>query len=146
VACEIGVFFLMPQLMHRFRLKEIMVFSFGCAVARFLMIGWGVEWPPVVLAAQVLHAATYGAHHATAMLLVHHYFRGRNQAKGQALYTGLTFGLGGTLGGLFSGYAWEPLGPGLTFTASAAAVLLGLVLVNWKMHADHKNESAAIGY
>jgi PPP family 3-phenylpropionic acid transporter len=80
------------------------------------------------------------------MLLVHHYFRGRNQAKGQALYTGLTFGLGGTLGGLFSGYAWEPLGPGLTFTASAAAVLLGLVLVNWKMHADHKNESAAIGY
>lgn len=146
VACEIGVFFLMPQLMHRFRLKEIMVFSFGCAVARFLMIGWGVEWPSVVLAAQVLHAATYGAHHATAMLLVHHYFRGRNQAKGQALYTCLTFGLGGTLGGLFSGYAWERLGPGLTFTASAAAVLLGLVLVNWKMHADHKNESAAIGY
>jgi MFS transporter, PPP family, 3-phenylpropionic acid transporter len=132
--------------MHRFRLKEIMIFSFGCAVARFLMIGWGVEWPPVILAAQVLHAATYGAHHATAMLLVHHYFRGRNQAKGQALYTSLTFGLGGTLGGLFSGYAWERLGPGLTFTVSAAAVLLGLVLVVWKMHTDHTNERTAIGY
>ena len=49
VICEIGVFFLMPQLMHRFRLKQIMVFSFGCAVARFLMIGWGVEWPAVVV-------------------------------------------------------------------------------------------------
>ena len=46
VICEIGVFFLMPQLMHRFRLKQVMAFSFGCAVARFLMIGWGVEWPP----------------------------------------------------------------------------------------------------
>jgi len=146
VICEIGVFFLMPQLMHRFRLKQVMAFSFGCAVARFLMIGWGVESPPVVLAAQILHAATYGAHHATAMLLVHHYFRGRNQAKGQALYTSLTFGLGGTLGGLFSGYAWERLGPGLTFTVSAAAVLLGLVLVVWKMHADHTSESTAISY
>ncbi|SEL13534.1 MFS transporter [Nitrosovibrio tenuis] len=137
VICEIGVFFLMPQLMHRFRLKQVMAFSFGCAIVRFLMIGWGVEWPSVVLAAQILHAATYGAHHATAMLLIHHYFRGRNQAKGQALYTSLTFGLGGTLGGLFSGYGWERLGPGLTFTMSAAAVLLGLVLVAWKMDADH---------
>ncbi|HEX8874923.1 MAG TPA: MFS transporter [Nitrosospira sp.] len=137
VICEIGVFFLMPQLMHRFSVKQVMVFSFGCAAVRFLMIGWGVEWPAVVLAAQILHAATYGAHHATAMLLVHRYFRGRNQAKGQALYTSLTFGLGGTLGGLFSGYAWERLGPGLTFTLSATAALLGLALVGWKMRADH---------
>jgi MFS transporter, PPP family, 3-phenylpropionic acid transporter len=136
VACEIGVFFLMPQLMHRFGVKQIMIFSFSCAVARFLMIGWGVEWPVIVLLAQVLHAATYGAHHAAAMVVVHHFFRGRHQAKGQALYTSLTFGLGGTLGGLFSGYVWEWLGPGLTFTMSAAAVLLGLGLVIRRMKVD----------
>ncbi|MEP7371286.1 MAG: MFS transporter [Nitrosospira sp.] len=131
---EIGVFFLMPQLMRRFGLKQIMVFSFSCAIARFLMIGWGVEWPVIVLLAQILHAATYGAHHATAMMLVHHFFRGRHQAKGQALYTSLTFGLGGAFGGVFSGYVWERLGAGLTFTMSAAAVLLGLGLVVWKMN------------
>jgi MFS transporter, PPP family, 3-phenylpropionic acid transporter len=136
VISEVGVFFLMPQLMHRFRLKQLMTFSFGCAVARFLMIGWGVGSPYVVLAAQFLHAATYGLHHATAMLLVHHFFPGRNQAKGQALYISLTFGLGGALGGLLSGYTWEPLGPGLTFTMSAAAVLLGLFLIEWKMQVD----------
>jgi len=137
VIAEIGVFFLMPQIMHRFSLKQMMVFSFSCAIARFLMIGWGVRWPAAVMAAQVLHAATYGSHHATAMLLVHHFFRGRHEAKGQALYISLTFGLGGTLGGLLSGYTWEPLGPGLTFTVSAAAVLLGLILIVWKMQADH---------
>ncbi|KIO49032.1 MFS transporter [Nitrosospira sp. NpAV] len=134
VICEISVFFLMPQLMRRFGLKQIMAFSFSCAIARFLMIGWGVEWPIVVLLAQILHAATYGAHHATAMMLVHHFFRGRHQAKGQALYTSLTFGLGGTFGGVFSGYAWEWLGPGLTFTLSAVAVLFGLGLVIRKMN------------
>lgn len=136
VICEIGIFFLMPQLMRRFRMKQIMVFSFGCAVARFLMIGWGVEWPFVILAAQVLHAATYGAHHATAMMVVHRLFGGPHQAKGQALYTSLTFGLGGTIGGIFSGYSWDWLGPGITFTISAAAVLVGLGLVVWKTDID----------
>lgn len=136
VICEIGVFFLMPQLMRRFGLKQIMAFSFSCAIARFLMIGWGVEWPIIMLLAQILHAATYGAHHATAMMVVHHFFRGRHQAKGQALYTSLTFGLGGTFGSIYSGYVWEGLGPGLTFTMSAAAVLLGLALVIWKMNPD----------
>lgn len=134
VICEIGVFFLMPQLMRRFGLKQIMIFSFSCAIARFLMIGWGVDWLVVVVLAQILHAATYGAHHATAMMLVHHFFRGRHQAKGQALYTSLTFGLGGAFGGVFSGYVWELLGASLTFTLSAVAVLLGLGLVVWKMN------------
>jgi MFS transporter, PPP family, 3-phenylpropionic acid transporter len=134
VICEIGIFFMMPQLMHRFRLKQIMAFSFGCAIARFLMIGWGVDWPAMILLAQALHAATYGAHHATAMMVVHQFFRGCHKAKGQALYTSLTFGLGGTLGGIFSGYAWEWLGAGLTFTVSSIAVLIGLTLVVWKMN------------
>jgi len=129
VICEIGVFFLMYRVMRRFSLKQVLAFSFSCAVARFLMIGWGVEWPIVVLLAQILHAATYGAHHVAAMMVVHHYFRGRHQAKGQAFYTSFTFGVGGTLGGVFSGYAWEWLGPGFTFSISAAAALLGLGLI-----------------
>jgi PPP family 3-phenylpropionic acid transporter len=129
VICEIGVFFLMYRVMRRFSLKQVLAFSFSCAVARFLMIGWGVEWPIVVLLAQILHAATYGAHHVAAMMVVHHFFRGRHQAKGQAFYTSFTFGVGGTLGGIFSGFVWEWLGPGFTFSISAAAALLGLGLI-----------------
>ncbi|GAB1718612.1 MAG: major facilitator superfamily MFS_1 [Nitrosospira sp.] len=132
VACEIGIFFLMPQLMRRFDVRQILVFSFSCATARFLMIGWGTEWPFVILLAQVLHAATYGAHHAAAMVLVHRFFSGRHQAKGQALYTGLAFGVGGTLGGILSGYGWQWLGPSLTFTISATAALTGLSLIVWR--------------
>ena len=132
VACEIGIFFLMPQLMRRFDVRQILVFSFSCATARFLMIGWGTEWPFVILLAQVLHAATYGAHHAAAMVLVHRFFSGRHQAKGQALYTGLAFGVGGTLGGILSGYGWQWLGPRLTFTISATAALAGLSLIVWR--------------
>ncbi len=134
VICEIGVFFLMSRVMHRFSLKQILAFSFTCAVARFLMIGWGVEWPTVMLLAQILHAATYGAHHVAAMMAVHYFFRGRHQAKGQAFYTSFTFGVGGTLGSVFSGYAWEWLGPGFTFSMSAAAALVGLGLIVRKVN------------
>ncbi|GDX61138.1 MFS metabolite transporter [Nitrosomonadaceae bacterium] len=133
VICEIGIFFIIPRLLQRFSLKQILSMCFGCAVVRFLMIGWGVEYFLIVLLAQVLHAVTYGAYHATAITMVHHFFRGRHQAKGQALYVSLTFGVGGALGSIFSGYAWEGLGSGFTFSISAIAALLGFGLVAWRM-------------
>ena len=134
VICEIGIFFLIPKLMNWFSLKQVLAFSFFCAVIRFLMIGWGVEWPAAILLAQVLHAATYGAHHVAAMMVIHHFFRGRHQAKGQTFYTSFTFGIGGALGGVFSGYAWEWMGPEFTFSISALAAFLGLGLIIWKVN------------
>ena len=135
VICEIGVFFLMPWLMQRFSLKLILVFSFACAILRFLLIGWGVEWVALILFAQVLHAVTYGAHHVAAMMVVHHFFKGKHQAKGQTVYTSVAYGMGGTLGAVLSGYTWEGLGAEITFTISAVSALLGMMLVAWKMNA-----------
>ena len=134
VICEIGIFFLIPRLMNWLSLKQVLAFSFCCAVIRFLMIGWGVEWPEIVLFAQILHAATYGAHHVAAMMVIHHFFRGRHQAKGQTFYTSFTFGIGGALGGIFSGYAWGWMGPEFTFSISALAAFLGLGLIIWKVN------------
>jgi MFS transporter, PPP family, 3-phenylpropionic acid transporter len=133
VICEIGVFFLMPWMMRRFSLKAILIFSFACAILRFLMIGWGVEWVLVILLAQVLHAATYGTHHVAAMMVVHHFFHGRHQSKGQAIYTSVAYGVGGAMGAILSGYTWDELGADMTFTISAVAAFLGMLLVVWKM-------------
>lgn len=133
VICEIGVFFLMPWMMRRFSLKKILVFSFACAGLRFLMIGWCVEWVAVIFFAQVLHAATYGTHHVAAIMMVHHFFQGRHQAKGQTIYTSVAYGMGGALGAILSGYTWDGLGAEITFTISAVSALLGMILVAWKM-------------
>ena len=46
VVCEIGVFFLMPKLLRRFTLPQILIVSFACAVLRFMLIGWYVDSPP----------------------------------------------------------------------------------------------------
>lgn len=134
VICEIGVFFIMPWLMRYFSLKAILIFSFACAILRFLMIGWGVAWPMIIVLAQILHAATYGAHHIAAMMVIHQIFRGRHQAKGQAIYTSIAYGIGGAIGAVSSGYTWDWLGGDMTFFISAMASLTGLILVVWKMN------------
>ena len=129
VIAEIGVFLAMPLLLRAFSLRTILLASFGCAVARFLMIGWGVDSLLVILAAQVLHGATFGAYHASAVAAINRWFGGRHQARGQALYSSVSFGAGGMAGGLISGYTWDSIGAALTYSLSSGFALAGLVLV-----------------
>jgi PPP family 3-phenylpropionic acid transporter len=132
VICEIGVFFLMPWLMRRYSLAQILVASMMLAVLRFLLIGWFVDTLPLLLLAQVLHAATFGSFHASGVALVHQFFQGRHQSKGQALFGSVTYGAGGVAGGLLSGPLWQHWGASAMFTLSSLAALLGVLLMLWK--------------
>lgn len=133
VICEIGVFFLMPRLTKHYTLSQILLVSFACAVLRFLLIGWCVDSLWLLLIAQVLHAATFGSFHAAAVALIHHFFQGRHQSKGQALYGSLTYGAGGMLGSLASGPIWQHYGASVLYSCSAVMALLGLLLIRWKL-------------
>ncbi|HCA26079.1 MAG TPA: MFS transporter [Betaproteobacteria bacterium] len=133
VICEIGVFLAASRLFRSFSLRSVLIVSFGLATLRFLMIGWGVSSPSVLFLAQTLHAFSFGAYHVAAISVFHHFFRGRHQAKGQAIYTSVSFGVGGTLGGIYSGYTWEAYGPAITFTIAAACTLTAMGLLFWKL-------------
>lgn len=129
VVCEVAVFWWMPQLVARVGLYRLLAATFAIAVLRFLLIGWLVHSPVALVLAQAMHAATFGAYHAAAIGLIHRWFQGAHQAKGQALYTALSFGAGGTLGGFASGLAWSAYGPAITFSLAALAAGLGFVLL-----------------
>ncbi|MHB1247757.1 MAG: MFS transporter, partial [Sulfuriferula sp.] len=86
VICEIAVFLWLPRLLPNVSMARILLATFAIAVVRFLLIGFAVDYPGWVIFAQVLHAATFGAFHASAVALIHHYFRGRHQARGQGIY------------------------------------------------------------
>lgn len=131
VICEIGVFFVMPLLVQRFGFSSILLASFGAGVLRFLLIGWAVDWLLLLLFAQVLHALTFGAYHAASVGLVHEFFKGRHQSKGQALFGSITYGAGGMLGGLASGPIWQHWGASVLYSCSAGVALLGLLLMVW---------------
>jgi MFS transporter, PPP family, 3-phenylpropionic acid transporter len=133
VVAEVVVFLRLPQLMRRFSLRHLLIASFACAAVRFLAIGWGVEWIVLLAAAQLLHAATFGAYHAASIAAVHRLFPGRMAGRGQTLFSSLSYGFGGALGTLLAGWSWTELGPSSSFAVSALFGAGGAMLVAWKV-------------
>jgi PPP family 3-phenylpropionic acid transporter len=131
VLAEIGVFMAMPRLMRRVSLRAILLASFALAVLRFLVIGWGANSPVLLLFAQLLHGATFGAHHAATVAVLTRWFAPQQQARMQGLYGSLSFGAGGMVGGLLSGQAWGSLGSGMTYTLAALFAACGWMLI-WR--------------
>jgi PPP family 3-phenylpropionic acid transporter len=130
VIAEVGLFIIMHRLLERWGARKVLVASLALAALRWLLIGYLPDSLPMLLIAQLLHAATFGTFHAAAIHLVHHYFRGRLQGRGQALYSSVSFGAGGAIGALASGFAWESLGAGTSFALASATAALG-ALVAW---------------
>ncbi|MBS1189461.1 MAG: transporter [Rhodocyclaceae bacterium] len=129
VVAEIVVFLFMARLSRRYSLRAILVASFAAAVVRFLIIGWGVESILLVVLAQLMHGLTFGSYHAAAIAAINQWFPGRAQGRGQALYSSMSFGAGGLLGGLVSGWTWDWVGAAWTYSLCSVFALIGLVLV-----------------
>ncbi len=136
VVAEILVFAFLPRLMRRFSLRGILLASFALAVLRFLLIGWEVDSLPLLLAAQVMHGATFGAYHAAAVTALNRWFPSQQQGRVQALYGSISFGAGGMLGNFISGMAWTPWGAGWTYTLGAGFALAGWLLIWSGMRAE----------
>lgn len=131
VLAEVGVFLVMHRIVLRVGLRALLLGSLALAVLRWFLIAWFVDSLGILVAAQLLHAATFGIYHAAAIQLIHRHFVGRHQGRGQALYSSLSFGAGGALGALAGGYLWESAGPVASYTGAAAVSLLGL-LIAWR--------------
>ena len=99
----------------------------------------------VLLFAQLFHAFSFGVFHAVSISLVHRFFTGKYQGRGQALYASLSFGAGGAAGSLISGLLWDQIEHAWLFSLAAAVALLAFVIVWRFMHfASDQNTSAAI--
>lgn len=128
VVCEVLLFLRMRWLLERVGARRLVLASLALAVLRWILIGQWADDLALIIAAQVLHAFTFGAFHATAIHLTHHYFPGRAQGRGQALYNSLSFGVGGASGSLLSGFLWDRVGASTSFLVAAGIAGLGLLI------------------
>lgn len=130
VLAEVVVYILfMHKALVRFGAIRLLMFSLLLAALRWLLIGTFSESLAILIVAQLLHAATFGIFHAAAIHFVHHSFPAGLLGRGQALYSSFSFGIGGTLGSLSSGYLWEYSGPLITFISSACVAFLAWILI-----------------
>ena len=125
VIAEIFVFRAQRRLFARFDPLALLSLCLVATVIRFALIGAGGGALWVVAVSQLLHGITFGLHHAVVVALLHRWFAPGQQARAQAMYLTLGYGLGGSSGGIVAGWLWSSLGPQATFFGAATAALLG---------------------
>jgi PPP family 3-phenylpropionic acid transporter len=125
VVAEIAVFYYLPGLLRRFSLSTILLFSFACAVVRFFGIAWLAAELWLLLIAQLLHAATFGAFHSASITAIHRIFPEAAHARGQAIFSSVSYGAGGAAGAVIAGWAWDAAGAGAAFSSAALFGLVG---------------------
>ncbi|AWB68170.1 hypothetical protein C2869_17890 [Saccharobesus litoralis] len=120
VLCEVLLFVKAGHIVQLWSLKWIFIGCYLASAVRWLTIG---QWPEqfwLLLAAQSIHALGYGLHHIAAQRFIRSQFPAKQQSRGQAIYVGATYGLGGAIGSISVGAMWD-------WNASATYVISGLV-------------------
>jgi len=129
VLAELVIFIVMQSFIEKIGLQRLLLLSLVLAALRWYLIGHFVDNWPILVFAQMFHAATFGIYHVSAIQLINRYFVGKNQGRGQALFSSVSYGLGGALGSFISGQFWDlSNGATITFNLSALAVVLAFVV------------------
>jgi MFS transporter, PPP family, 3-phenylpropionic acid transporter len=131
VLAEVGLFLIMHHLLIRFCLKRLLIITFALTALRWLLIAYYVQSLPLLLFAQLFHAASFAMFHAIAIQLIREYFAASHQSRAQALYSSTSFGAGGALGSLLSGYTWEYLGAHFSYLWAALICVIA-IWVSWR--------------
>lgn len=125
VVAEIVFFYYQAPFFRRFGVRVLMIASLLIAVIRFAMIGYLAQSLFWLIIAQILHAASFGAHHSASVATLQKWFSGPLQARGQALYVSISYGLGGSAGGLVFGVIWDKFGAQAVYLTAACLAMAG---------------------
>ncbi|MCK4675332.1 MAG: MFS transporter, partial [Gammaproteobacteria bacterium] len=129
VFAEVVIFLLMHRLLPFFGARKLLIVTLLLTTLRWLIIGFFVADLPMLFLAQLIHAFSFGVFHAVGISLVHEYFTGSHQGRGQALYSSVSFGAGVAVGSLVSGLVWDQWGATVLFMFAACCTLLALAIV-----------------
>ena len=121
----------MHRLLPKFGAKVLLSMAMALTILRWWLIAMFADSLPILIFAQFLHAASFGLFHAAAIHLIDQYFSGSIKGRGQALYSSISFGLGGSLGSLMSGYTWDSIGPSYVYLLAMGVAALALMQFIW---------------
>ncbi|MFT7406396.1 MFS transporter [Zhongshania sp.] len=141
VVAEVLLFLGMHRVLAAYSLRRIVLWSLALSCLRWLLIAYFVEYPAVLFFAQCLHAASFGSYHAAGIEIIRQSFAG-HQGQGMALYSGVSFGLGGAAGAVLSGWAWD-FSSVFCFIMAAVAAAIGFAIAWRHLHLPANEEARA---
>lgn len=131
VLAEVVVFLLIPRLLPVYGARKLLITTLLLTTLRWLIIGFFVTDLSMLFIAQLFHAFSFGVFHAVSISLVHEYFTGSHQGRGQALYSSISYGAGVAAGSLVSGMVWDNWGASVLFVLASCCTMAALAIV-WK--------------
>jgi PPP family 3-phenylpropionic acid transporter len=131
VLAEVIIFLLMHRLLPVFGARKLLIFTLLLTTVRWLIIGFFADDLSMLFIAQLIHAFSFGVFHSVGISMVHYYFTGSHQGRGQALYSSVSFGAGVAVGSLVSGLLWDQWGAAVLFVFASCCTITALAIV-WK--------------
>ena len=107
VTAEVLMFWFIPRLMPNLPLRKLLLWSLAATAARWVLQVLAVDHPVALAVVQLIHAISFGVYHLAAVNLVQQLFPRALQGRGQAIYVGVSYGLGGALSYWLTGYFWD---------------------------------------
>lgn len=130
VIAEILVFIFAGFFFKAFTVKQLMIFSLAVTALRWYLVGIFADSVWILSLTQLIHAASFGLYHSASMLFISQHFPPSQQSRGQAIYLGGVYGLGGAIGAYLAGVLWlDGEGATTTFLVASAAALLSTILM-----------------
>lgn len=128
VIAEVILFWQFGRIMHLMSWRTWIAVSLIVTGIRWALTGYLLHSVWTLILLQTLHAFSFAAMHAVSMRYIQSLFNGSLQARGQALYSSVSFGLGGAIGAFASGLLWESLGGTLVFLLAGIVSMLAAVI------------------
>ena len=126
VVCEIFMLIFQGPLLTHFNLITLLLVATFCAVFRWLIVSFYPSNLVLIMLSQATHALSFALYYTAAIAYVYRLYSQKRLA--QQFFLGISFGLGGAAGALFSGFIYKISPSGLfifeAFIAFISAILL----------------------
>jgi len=124
VIAEIVIFIVAGRLFKHFTIKQLLVFSMFVTAIRWYLMGHFGDSVWILAISQIIHAASFGLYHSASIQYIQGHFDRSQQSRGQAIYIGGVYGLGGAIGAYVAGTLWLDGAGALTAFSFAASMAL----------------------
>lgn len=106
VLSEITIFIFAGKIFKNFSIKTILTFSLLITSFRWFLMGHLADVMIIMIFSQIIHAASFGLYHSASVQFLQQHFEASQQNRGQAIYIGGVYGIGGAIGAYCSGMLW----------------------------------------
>lgn len=144
VVAEIGIFIFAGLFFKSFSLKTLISSSILLTALRWYIVGHYADSDIALALSQLIHALSFGLYHSASIAFIQQHFNTNQQSRGQAIYIGGVYGIGGAVGAYMAGILWQDgIGAMTTFDFAAFTAFIGGVFALFLRQSNIKKQAVA---